>query len=127
MTEEMYDEHGRLKTERELSPPAERKYGKWMAIAAGILILIPSILVTIVGISFLAFGASNITGFGFFAFVLSWWVLFFGIGGLIGAICALMRTHGLLAVMGGALMMFVLPYFAAPALLLIYLARDEFW
>ncbi len=126
MTEEMYDEHGRVKTDRELSPLAERKHGKWMAIAAGILILIPSILVTIVGISFLIFGASDITGFGFFAFVLSWWVLFFGIGGLIGATCALMRTRGLLAVMGAALIMLVMPYLGAPALLLLYLARDEF-
>jgi hypothetical protein len=31
-----------------------------------------------------------------------------------------------LAVIGAVLMMFVAPFLAAPALLLIYLARDEF-
>ena len=126
MAEEMYDEHGRVKTDRELAPPAERKYGKWMAIIAGVLILVPSILVMVISISFLVFGASDITGFGFYAFVLGWWVLFFGIGGMAGAICALMRTRGLLAVTGAVLMMLVMPYFGAPALLLLYFARDEF-
>ncbi|MFQ5910400.1 MAG: hypothetical protein ACE5IJ_06735 [Thermoplasmata archaeon] len=122
----MYDEHGRMKTERELSAPAPSEYGKWMAITAGVLILIPSVLVMLVGTSFLINGASDITNLGFFAFVLSWWILFFGIGGIIGGISALMRTRGLLAVTGAVLMMFVLPFFAAPALLLLYLARDEF-
>ncbi|MFQ6107461.1 MAG: hypothetical protein ACE5QF_07760 [Thermoplasmata archaeon] len=127
VSEGLYDEHGRMKTERELSAPAPRRFGRWMAIAAGILILIPSVLVLIAGISYLAFGVSNITGFGFFAFVLSWWILFFGFGGLVGGICAITRSRGLLAVVGAVLMMFVIPYFAAPALLLLYVARDEFW
>jgi hypothetical protein len=126
IAEEMYDEHGRVRTERELSPPVERPYGKWMAITAGILILIPAVLVTLDSMLALALGASNMAGFGFFLFVLGWLTLFFGIGGLIGGVCAIRRTRGSLAVIGAVLMMFVAPFLAAPALLLIYLARDEF-
>ncbi|MFQ6127368.1 MAG: hypothetical protein ACE5QW_00450 [Thermoplasmata archaeon] len=122
----MYDEHGRLKTETGLSEPARRTYGKWLAIAAGILIFVPSVFITFAGIMWLVIGSSGITGFGFYIFALSWWVLFFGIGGLVGAISAFRRTHGLLAVVGTVLMMFAVPYLAAPALLLLYFAKDEF-
>jgi hypothetical protein len=123
----MYDEHGRVRTERELSPPEERPNGRWMTALAGVLILIPASLVVLDGILALTLGASNMEGFGFFLFVLGWLTLFFGIGGLIGGVCAILRTRGSLAVVGAVLMMFVAPFFAAPALLLIYLARDEFW
>ena len=123
----MYDEHGRVRTGREMSPPVERRCGRSMAVVAGILILIPASLVTLVSFLALILGASNMAGFGFYFFVLGWFTLFFGIGGLIGGVCAIRRAHGLLAVIGAVLMMFVAPLFAAPALLLIYLARDEFW
>lgn len=126
-TNELYDKYGRVKTGKSLSEPAPRKYGKWMAIAAGVLILIPSLLVLLLGIMFLVLGGADLAGFGFFIFVFSWWYLFFGLVGLIGAVSAIMRTRGLLAVAGAVLMMLVMPYFAAPALLLIYLSRDEFW
>lgn len=121
------EENEEPKMTDEPAEPVERTYGKWLAVGAGFMLFVPSLLVTLIGVYHLTMDSSNVMDLGFYLFIFGGWTLIPGIGGLIASVCAIKQTQGYLAFIGTILMMFVMPILAVPAFLLLYLARDEFF
>lgn len=119
-----YDEEGRIRTRRGTPRKVNRKP---LAIIAGILILLSGIFILSIGVlaSILFLSLPKGTGVMLIIFPTSFY-FFFAFAGIAGGLCAIKRKHGLIAVVGAVLTAFIVPFLSGPAIVLLYLSRDEF-